>query len=97
MIHTTKINTDLSYSTKGMPSWAREELINKIGLIPIGTKCWKSGGAWDVVSPVVVTEDNQEIISLSWNSFYFLKYEDAEQHTNMSHGKYGSYLNSIHM
>lgn len=86
---------DMNFSTKGMTCFEREELFKTVEPIPLGTEVYKAGGAFDWTAPVVVTKENQKMITMFWNSMYFLSREDADQETMNAHSKYGQYQQAV--
>lgn len=82
----------MDFSTEGMKLSERYLLLNSVELIPVGTKCFASGDAFEHTKEIIVSEDNQKIVTMFWNSLYFLKYEDADRVTRREHATYSDWL-----
>ena len=83
------------YNTTGMSLWEREDLYKKVLPIPIGEKVFQSGGAFDTTEVITVTEDNQKIITMFWNSQYFDNLDKAESETLKAHVAYSRYQAAV--
>lgn len=83
------------YNTTGMYYFEREDLYKKVSPIPIGEKVFQAGDAFDATKVVTVTEDNQKIITMFWNSQYFDDFDKAEGKTLETHAAYGRYQSSV--
>lgn len=81
---------DFNLNTKGMSMSRRFNLINEM-LVPIGTKCYYAGDFASGTEKIAVDYDNQKIITMFWNSMYFLNKEDADKVTNNNHRNYNDY------
>lgn len=84
----------MNFSTKGMTLNERYSLLKRVNLIPVGTHCFKAGDAFEYTEKIVVTGDNQKIVTMFWNSLYFHKYEDADKVTAQEHAAYSDWLES---
>ena len=60
--------------------------------IPIGTKIYAVEHFTDWPEEIIVTEDNQKLITMFWNSIYFETYKKAESVAEISHAEYSDYL-----
>lgn len=84
----------MDFSTKGMSYEERRELLNKVELIPIGTICYQAGDFSDWTKQIIVNEKNQKLVTMLWNSSYFLDKEKADYVTDMAHADYADWLYS---
>lgn len=82
---------DFNFSTEGMTINERYDLLKHIELIPIGTKCYRAGDFTELTEEIVVTEENQKIVTMCWNSTYFLDKNKADMVTMRAHMEYSSY------
>lgn len=82
---------NFNFNTKGMLLEERYQLLTMIEMIPIGTKCYKSGDFAEYTSEIIVTEENQKIVTMFWNALYFLEKEKAEIVTWQEHAEYGAW------
>lgn len=82
---------DLNFSTEGMTISERYALLDKIELIPIGTKCFKAGDFTEWTEEIIVTKENQRIVTMCWNSTYFLCKDKADRVTARAHMGYSVY------
>lgn len=82
---------DLNFSTEGMTISERYALLDQIELIPIGTKCFKAGDFTEWTEEIIVTEENQKIVTMCWNSTYFLDKNKADRVTARAHMEYSAY------
>lgn len=67
----------LDFSTYGMDFGERQDSFRNGNIVPLGTKCFKAGDFLEDTTEVTVTEENQRLISMLWNSGYFLSKDDA--------------------
>lgn len=80
-----------NFSTKGMLLEERYKLLETVEMIPVGTKCFKSGDFAEYTTSIIVTEENQKTVTMFWNALYFLKKEDADMVTCQAHAEYGAW------
>lgn len=78
-------------STSGMDLYERRQLLKKYEMIPVGEIVYKAGDAWDWTEVLVVTEDNQEQVTMFWNALYFDNKYDADTRSSRAHAEYGEY------
>lgn len=78
----------LDFSTYGMNLEERQDSFRNGNIVPIGTKCFKSGDYLETTSEVTVTEENQRLISMLWNSGYYLNKEDALKNEERNRNAY---------
>ena len=76
------------YNTTGMNISEREKLFEKVKPIPIGKTVFESGGFADAAKAVVVTIENQKIVTMFWNSMYYNTMDEAEHQTRIAHSIY---------
>ncbi len=57
-------------------------------LIPIGTVCYRAGNFTEYTQEIVIDDNNQKLISMLWNSTYFLNKKDADRVTYKNHCEY---------
>lgn len=86
--------TDLNFSTKGMDLSQRKESFENGNVVPIGTICYEAGNWLENTKKIIVDEDNQKIVSMCWNSSYFLDKEKADKEMNISKSMYYDWLYS---
>lgn len=86
--------TDLNFSTKGMDISQREKSFKNGNVVPIGTVCYEAGDWLENTKKIIVDEDNQKIVSMCWNSSYFLDKEKADEAMNVSKTMYYNLLYS---
>lgn len=80
--------TDLNFSTKGMNLGQKEESFKNGNIVPIGTICYESGDWLDNTEKIIVNENNQKIVSMFWNVFYFLDKGKADRQKEISETEY---------
>lgn len=85
----------MNYNTKGLSLQERRKIINEMGLIPVGTICFRSGDAFDNTYQVEVTEENQETVSMFWNSLYFNNKDEADIITWNTRTNYNNWQTNI--
>lgn len=71
----------MNFSTKGMSLRQRYEVLEVVDLIPIGTICFRAGDFATDTQKIIVTRENQESVTMFWNSLYFLEKEKADEVT----------------
>ena len=79
------------FSTSEMTLWERKALLKKVEPIPVGEIVYRAGDAWDYTQIVKVTEENQDEVTMFWNSLYFDNEKDADVRTSIAHSDYCSY------
>jgi len=79
------------FNTTGMELWEREKLFKETVPIQIGEIVYRSGDFAGSTTIVKVTEENQKIISMFWNSLYFDNQKAADRVTQQAHAAYGDY------
>lgn len=84
-------NKVFDINTIGLTLAQREALIKKVGLIPIGTVCYRAGDYTEWTSKVTVTAENQKRVTMFWNSLYYLNEAKADAVTVEEHAEYGLY------
>lgn len=84
----------LEFSTNGMNYIQRQKSFENGNIVPIGTVCYEAGDWLENTKKVVVDESNQKIISMLWNSKYFLNKEDADKMMLYSEREYWHWLQS---
>jgi len=82
----------MDFTTEGLTLEERYDILNKVKPIPIGITCYKAGGFIGDTTTVEVDSSNQEMVTMFWNSLYFLNKEDADYATDMEHAKYEAWL-----
>ena len=82
----------MDFTTSGMKMYEREESYKKGNVIPIGTVCFEAGDWLENTKQIVVNSDNQKMVSMFWNSLYFLDEEKANQKMQQSKADYGDFL-----
>lgn len=81
-----------SISTKGLKLSDRRDLLNKYEKIPVGDTVWGAGDAFEPEHEVIVTEQNQDMVTMFWNSLYFDNRRDASIVTEENMEEYNDYL-----
>ena len=80
---------DFSLNTTGMRITDRFKILDEM-LIPIGTKCYAV--RFNNIEEIEVDASNQRLITMFYNSTYFLNKEDAEK-SNNDHNISNEWLN----
>lgn len=83
--------SNFKFNTTGLAINERKELLKKIKLIPIGTEVFKAGDFAEGTEKLLVTEENQKIVTMFWNDLYFLEQEKADAKTNQAHADYNKW------
>lgn len=92
-INTTNLVNEIKdFTTEGMSLEERYDILNKVDLIPIGTVCYKAGDFTENTEEIVVEETNQKVVTMFWNSLYFLDKEKADKATFKAHAEYTNWL-----
>lgn len=78
-------------TTAELPLSLRRDMITKYEPIPIGDVVYDSGDAFTPVQEVVVTKDNQNLITMFWNALYFEDYDAATRKHSMCTEDYDFY------
>lgn len=60
--------------------------------IRVGATVFECGGFSGEVKPVVVTEQNKNLIAGSWLTWYFPEFQEAERRTRKMHGDYEEHI-----
>lgn len=81
----------MNFNTNGMSYLERKELLKNIELIPTGTEVFKAGDFTESSERLLVTEENQKIVTMFWNDLYFLEQEKADAKTNQAHADYNNW------
>ena len=82
----------MQFTTEGMTYYERLESFENGNVIPIGTICFKAGDWLSDTEKIIVDENNQRIISMLWNSSYFLDKNKADGLMYQSKAEYERYL-----
>lgn len=80
--------SDLNFSTKGMNIVQRSKSFENGNIVPVGTVCYEVGNWLENTKKIIVDKDNQKIVSMCWNSSYFLDKEKADRETNILTSRY---------
>ena len=87
---------DLSFSTYGMTYEERYKSYSQGNIVPIGIECYQAGDYLENTKRIIVDGSNQKLVSLLWNSAYFLDKNEADKVMQRSKNEYYSWLyNSI--
>ena len=78
-------------NTTGLSYFERKYIARQHDPIPIGDTVYDAGDFADPVSKITVTEDNQFMISMFWNSSYFDNYKAASRKNAEFHNEYADY------
>ena len=81
----------MEFDTTGMDFNSRMELFRKTEPVKLNTYVFFSGDHTEGPSAVKVTEDNQQIISMFWNSIYFEDMKSAKRANDIARKKYYDY------
>ena len=77
------------FNTKGMSLCDRYKLLEEVIPVPIGEIVYKSD-FFDWTEAVEVTKENQDEVTMFWNSIYFDDKDKADQETMAAHADYFS-------